>query len=77
MHKIFGISLNFHVKYRTTIKYEFLFFSSFLLVLTNFLVWEEGRPLGYNSMNIFVIFPNFLRSLVLSFLATRICHVCY
>ena len=41
MDKIFEISSSFRVKYRTTAKFLFLFFSSFLLVLTKFLFWEE------------------------------------
>ena len=40
--KIFETSSTFHVKYRTTGKFQFLFFGSFLLLLTKFLFWEEG-----------------------------------
>ena len=50
IHKIFETNSSFHVKQRTTGKVQFVFFSSFLLVLTKFLFWEEGWALGYNSM---------------------------
>ena len=50
--KIFETSSTFHVKYRTTGKFRFLFFGSFLLLLTKFLFWEEGWALVYNSMKV-------------------------
>ena len=50
--KIFEISSTFHVKYRTTGKFQFLFFGSFLLLLTKFLFWEEGWALVYNSIKV-------------------------
>ena len=50
IHKIFEINSSFHVKQHTTGKVQFLFFSSFLLVLTKFSLWEEDWALGYNSM---------------------------
>ena len=37
-HKIFETNYSFHVKWCTTEKVEFLFFKSFLLVLTKFLI---------------------------------------
>ena len=57
IHRIFETKSNFHVKQRTTGKVQFLFFSSFLLVLTKFLFWEEDWALGYNSMK-FRDFPD-------------------
>ena len=36
IHKIFETNSSFHVKQRSTGKVQFLFFSSFLLVLTKF-----------------------------------------
>ena len=50
IHKIFVTNSSFHVKQRTTGKVQFLFFSSFLLVLTKCSFWEEDWALGYNSM---------------------------
>ena len=50
--KIFETSSTFHVKYRTTGKFPFLFFGSFLLLLTKFLFWEEGWALVYNSIKV-------------------------
>ena len=50
IYKIFEANSSFHVKQRTTGKAQFLFFSSFLLVLTIFSFWEEDWALGYNSM---------------------------
>ena len=50
IHKIFETNSSFHVKQRTTGKVQFLFFSSFLLVLTKFSFWEEDWALDYNSM---------------------------
>ena len=49
-HKIFETNSSFHIKNRTTGKAQFLFFSSFLLVLTNFLFSEKDRALEDNSM---------------------------
>ena len=40
--KIFETSSTFHVKYHTAGKFQFLFFGSFLQLLTKFLFWEEG-----------------------------------
>ena len=57
IHKIFETNSSFHVKQCTTGKVQFLFFSSFLLVLTKFSFWEEDWALGYNSM-IFWDFPD-------------------
>ena len=48
--KIFETKSSFHVKQRSTRKVQFLFFSSFLLVLTKYSFWEEDWALGYNSM---------------------------
>ena len=76
-------SSSFHVKYWTTGKFQFQFFGSLLLVLTKFLFREKDWALGYNSMKFwdFRVFPNFLRSKVLSHLATceatRVYHVFY
>ena len=52
IHKIFETNSSFHVKRRTTGKDQFLFFSSFLLVLTQFPFWEEDWALGYSSMKL-------------------------
>ena len=41
---------SFRVKQRTTGKVQFLFVRSFLLVLTQFLFWEEDWALGYTFM---------------------------
>ena len=57
IHKIFETNSRFHVKQRTTGKVQFVFFSSFLLVLTKFSFWEEDWALGYNSMK-FWDFPD-------------------
>ena len=57
IHKIFETNSSFHVKQRTTGTVQFLFFSSFLLLLTKFLFWEEDWALGYNSMK-FRHFPD-------------------
>ena len=50
LRKIFETNSSFHVKQRITGKVQFLFFSSFLLVLTKSSFWEEDWALGYNSM---------------------------
>ena len=52
IHRTFEINASFHLKQRTTGKVQFLFFGSFLLVLTKFSFWEEDWALGYNSMKI-------------------------
>ena len=39
IHRIFETNSGFHVKSRTTEKVEFLFFESFLLVLTKLSFW--------------------------------------
>ena len=49
-NKIFETNSSFHVKRRTTGKVYFLFFKSFLLVLTKFSFWQEDWALGYHSM---------------------------
>ena len=41
IHKVFAADSSFHVKWRTTGKVQFLFFRSFLLVLTKFLFGER------------------------------------
>ena len=46
--KITGTSSGFHVQLRTIGKVKFLFFSTFLLVLTKFLFSEEDWVLCYN-----------------------------
>ena len=48
MDKIFEKNSSFHLKERTTAKISFLLFSSFLLLSTKFLFWEEDWALGYN-----------------------------
>ena len=48
--RIFETKSTCHVKQRTTGKFKFPFFTSFLLVLTKFSFWEEDWALGYNSM---------------------------
>ena len=82
--KIYETNFIVSVKQHTTGKVKFQFLISFLLVLTKFSFWEEDWALGYNSMticDIFLIFPNFLRSEVLSRSATceptHIYHVYY
>ena len=50
IHKISETNSSFHMKQCTTGKVHFLFFSSFLLVLTKVSFWEEDWALGYNSM---------------------------
>ena len=50
IHKIFEENSSFHVKQRTMGKAQFLFSSSFLVVLTKFSFWEEDWALGYSSM---------------------------
>ena len=46
-YKISETNFNFHVKEHTTGKVSSLFFGTFLLVLTKFLLWDEGgRRLG-------------------------------
>ena len=50
IHKILERDPSFYVKQRTTEKVQFLFFSSFLLILTISSFWEENWTLGYNSM---------------------------
>ena len=50
MDKIFEKNSSFHLKERTTAKISFLLFSSFLLLSTKFLFWEEDWALGYNYM---------------------------
>ena len=52
IHRIFKTNSSFHVKQGTTGKVQFLFFSSFLIVLTKFSFWEEDWALGYNSMEL-------------------------
>ena len=53
-------------------KVYLLFFGTFLPVLTNFLFWQGKWTLGYHFMKFrhFIIFPDFLRSQVLSRSAT-------
>ena len=59
-------------------KVQFLFFRSFLLVLTKFLLWEEDQPLGDNSMKFedcpgFSLFPkNLVRQLVRQLVSTSL-----
>ena len=52
IHRIFETNSSFHVKQGTTGKVQFLFFSSSLLVLTKFSIWEEDWALGFNSMEL-------------------------
>ena len=54
--KILETNSSFYVKQGTTEKVQFLFFSSYLLILTKFSFWNENRALGYNSIK----FQNFL-----------------
>ena len=56
-HKIFETNSSFHVKQRTTGKVQFLFFKSFLLVLTKLSFSQGGWGLGYDSMK-FIQFPD-------------------
>ena len=57
VHKIFETNSSFHVKQCTTGKLQFVFFSSFLLVFTNFSFWEWDWALAYNYMK-FWDFPD-------------------
>ena len=50
IQKILETNSSFYTKQRTTGKVEFLFFSSFKLILTKFSFWQEDQALGYNSM---------------------------
>ena len=52
IHKIFETDFIFHVKQRTTGKVYFLFFKSFLLVLTKLSFWQGDWILGYHSMSL-------------------------
>ena len=47
----------FHVKQRKTRKGSFLFFNSFILVLTKLLFWQGDWAVGYHSMK-FSQFPD-------------------
>ena len=55
IHKTFETNSSFHVKYRTT--GSFLFFKSFLQVLTKFTFSQEYWALCYHSKN-FRHFPD-------------------
>ena len=48
---------SFHVKKRKTAKIQFLFFKSFLLVLTKLSFWQGDWGLGYHYVT-FRKFPN-------------------
>ena len=50
MDKTFERNFSFHDKKRTTGKFLFPFLSSFLLVSTKFLFWEEEWRLGNDSI---------------------------
>ena len=50
IYKIFATNSNYHVKQRTTWTVEYLFFKSFLLILTNFSFWQGDWTLVYHSM---------------------------
>ena len=50
IHKIFETNSRFHVKKRDMEKVFFVFFRSFLLVLTKFSFWQEDWALAYHSM---------------------------
>ena len=50
IHKIFETNSRFHVKKRAMEKAFFVFFRSFLLVLTKFSFWQEDWALAYHSM---------------------------
>ena len=50
IQKILETNSSFYTTQRTTGKVEFLFFSSFKLILTKFSFWQEDQALGYNSM---------------------------
>ena len=55
------------IKFEDVLKVQFLFFSSFLLILTKFSFWEEGWTLRCNSMK-YQNFPDILEFLeILSF----------
>ena len=51
MGKIFETKSNLYVKQGTTGRVQFLFFTSFLVVLKKNSFWGEDLALGYNSMS--------------------------
>ena len=51
MDKIFETNFKFHLKWKTTVKIKYLFFSDFVLVLTKYLFWEKVWALKYNPGN--------------------------
>ena len=57
-HKISEGNPSFHVKQRTIGEVEFVFFKSFLLVLTKLSFWQGDQELGYHSMKFFIIIIN-------------------
>ena len=50
MDKLFETNSIFHAKYRTAGTVQYLFFSSFLVVLTKLLFLGWGWALGYSSI---------------------------
>ena len=50
IYKILETNSSFYVKQRTTGKVQFLFFSSFMLILTKFSFSGENWAPGYDSM---------------------------
>ena len=63
-YKISETNPSFHVKQHTTGKVESLFFGTFLLELTKFLLWQGDWALDHHSVKFrhLLIFPNFLSS---------------
>ena len=51
MGKIFETKSNLYVKQGTTGRVQFLFFTSFLVVLKKNSFWGEDLALGYNSIS--------------------------
>ena len=70
-NKISETNCSFRVKQHTTGKVLLLFFRTFMLVLTGFSFWRGEWALGIILWVFFLIFPDFLRSYLLSRLATR------
>ena len=67
MDKLFEANSIFHAEYRTAGTVQYLFYSSFLVVLAKFLFLGWGWALGYSSIKFwdFSVSLNFLRSLSL------------
>ena len=81
IQKIFETNSGFHVKQRPTGKVQFLFFSSFWLLLKKFSFWQEDWALVYNSSKFwdfldFSLFPKILSLASFSNLWGNSCTPC-